>query len=238
MTSVLYRLGHVCVRRRWVVLAVWLTVFAALAVAARSVGPNVNDNLTLPGTDSQKASDLLAARFPEQANGTNPVVMTAPAGAKLTDAKYEKPIDDAVSALRKDPDVRAATSPLAKAGAAYLSKDERIGYIALNLRASPSDLGTDDAERIVAEADPVRDAGLTVGVGGYLGQKVSKPETHSSEAVGLTMAVLVLLFTFGTVVAMGLPIVTAIVGLVIGLSLITLLSQVAEVPTVAPTLAT
>jgi RND superfamily putative drug exporter len=208
------------------------------AVAARSVGPNVNNNLTLPGTDSQKASDLLAARFPEQANGTNPVVMTAPAGAKLTDAKYEKPIDDAVSALRKDPDVRAATSPLAKAGAAYLSKDERIGYIALNLRASPSDLGTDDAERIVAEADPVRDAGLTVGVGGYLGQKVSKPETHSSEAVGLTMAVLVLLFTFGTVVAMGLPIVTAIVGLVIGLSLITLLSQVAEVPTVAPTLAT
>jgi RND superfamily putative drug exporter len=67
---------------------------------------------------------------------------------------------------------------------------------------------------------------------------VSKPETHSSEAVGLTMAVLVLLFTFGTVVAMGLPIVTAIVGLVIGLSLITLLTQVAEVPTVAPTLAT
>jgi len=238
MTSVLYRLGHTCVRRRWIVLALWLTVFAGLAVAARTVGPNVNDNLTLPGTDSQQASDLLAARFPQQANGTNPVVMTAPAGAKLTDSTYEKPIDDAVSALRKDPDVRQATSPLAQAGAAYLSKDKRIGYIALNLRASPSDLTTDDAERIVAEADPVRDAGLTVGVGGYLGQKVSKPETHSSEAVGLTMAVLVLLFTFGTVVAMGLPIATAIVGLVIGLSLITLLSQVAEVPTVAPTLAT
>ena len=238
MTSVLYRLGHTCVRRRWIVLALWLTVFAGLAVAARTVGPNVNDNLTLPGTDSQKASDLLAARFPEQANGTNPVVMTAPAGAKLTDSTYETPIDSAVSALRKDPDVREATSPLAQAGAAYLSKDKRIGYIALNLRASPSDLTTDDAERIVAEADPVRDAGLTVGVGGYLGQKVSKPETHSSEAVGLTMAVLVLLFTFGTVVAMGLPIATAIVGLVIGLSLITLLSQVAEVPTVAPTLAT
>ena len=134
MTSVLYRLGHVCVHRRWVVLAVWLTVFAGLAVAARSVGPNVNDNLTLPGTDSQKASDLLAARFPEQANGTNPVVMTAPAGAKLTDSRYQKPIDDAVSALRKDPDVREATSPLAQAGAAYLSKDKRIGYIALNLR--------------------------------------------------------------------------------------------------------
>jgi putative drug exporter of the RND superfamily len=238
MTSVLYRLGHGCVRHRWVVLAFWLLVFVALAVAARAVGPNVNDNLTLPGTDSQKASDLLAARFPEQANGTNPVVMTAPEGARLTDSKYKTPIDNATSAFRKDPDVRAATSPLSQAGAAYLSKDKRIGYIALNLRTSPSDLSTDDAERIVAEADGLAAAGLTTGVGGYLGQKVSKPETHSSEAVGLTMAVIVLLFTFGTVVAMGLPIATAIVGLVIGLSIITLLSQVAEVPTVAPTLAT
>src|SRR5262245_20607541 len=176
MTSVLYRLGHGCVRHKWIVLALWLTIFAALAIAARAVGPNVNDNLTLPGTDSQKASDLLAARFPEQANGTNPVVMTAPEGAKLTDSKYKQPIDDATSTFRKDADVRAATSPLSQAGAPYLSKDKRIGYIALNLRASPSDLSTDDAERIVAEADGLADAGLTVGVGGYLGQKVSKPE--------------------------------------------------------------
>src|SRR3954468_867335 len=238
MTAVLYRLGHLCARRRWIVLAVWVAVFAGFAIAARTVGPDVNDNLTLPGTDSQRATDLLTARFPSQANGTNPVVMTAPSGAKLTDAKYQKPIDDAVSALRKDADVRGATSPVSSDGAADLSKDKRIGYIALNLRAGPSDLTTDDAERIVAEADPVRDAGLTVGVGGYLGQKVSKPETHSSEAVGLTMAVIVLLLTFGTVVAMGLPIATAVIGLVSGLSIITLISQVAEVPTVAPTLAT
>ena len=238
MTPVLYRLGQLCVRHRWFVLGVWLVVFAALAFAARSVGPNVNDNLTLPGTDSQRATDLLTARFPAQANGTNPVVLTAPKGAKLTDDKYAQAIDSTVSAFRRDPDVREATSPLSSAGKAYLTKDAQIGYIALNLRTSPTDLSRDDAERVVAEADPVRDAGLTVGVGGYLGQKVSKPETHSSEAVGLTMAVIVLLFTFGSVVAMGLPIATAVVGLVVGLSIITLISQVAEVPTVAPTLAT
>ena len=236
MTPLLYGLGGVCVRRRWIVLATWLVIFAALAVAARSVGPELNDNLTLPGTDSQQAADLLSDRFPSQANGTNPVVLTAPSGAKLTDAKYKKPIDDTVAAFKKDPDVRSATSPLASKD--ILAKNARTGYIALNLRASPSDLTTDDAQRIVDEADPARDAGLSVGFGGYLGQKVSKPETHSSEAVGLTMAVIVLLLTFGTVVAMGLPIVTAIVGLVSGLSVITLISQVAEVPTVAPTLAT
>ena len=103
MTPLLYGLGRVCVRRRWIVLAVWLVIFAALAVAARSVGPELNDNLTLPGSDSQAAADLLSDRFPSQANGTNPVVLTAPSGEKLTDAKYKKPIDDTVAASSATP---------------------------------------------------------------------------------------------------------------------------------------
>jgi putative drug exporter of the RND superfamily len=238
VTHLLYGLGRLCVRRRWIVLAAWLVVFAALAIAARSVGPDLSDNLTLPGSDSQKATDVLSKSFPSQANGTNPAVLRAPPGAKITDSKFKTPIDDTIAAFKKDPDVRDATSPLSSEGKDLLAKNKAIGYIALNLRASPSELTTDDAERIVAEADPARDAGLDVSFGGYLGQKVSKPETHSSEAIGLAVAVVVLLLTFGTVVAMGLPIVTAIIGLVSGLSIVTLISQVAVVPTVAPTLAT
>ncbi len=238
MTPHLYRLGVFCVRRRWIVVGVWLVVFVALAAWARSAGSDVNDNLTLPGTGSQKATDLLDKRFPSQANGVTPVVLSAPKGAKISASKYKTPIDDTVSALKKDPDVRSATSPLSSSGKAQNSKDGRIGYIALNLKAGPSDLSTDDANRIVDEADPARKAGLTVGFGGYLGNKVSKPKTDLSVVVGLGVAVLVLLVTFGTVVAMGLPIATAIFGLVTGLSIIVLISHVAEVPTVAPTLAT
>ena len=81
MTPVLYRLGGACVRRRWIVLAAWLIVFAALGAWARSAGPDLNDNLSLPGSDSQAATDLLDKRFPSQANGVNPVVLVAPAGA-------------------------------------------------------------------------------------------------------------------------------------------------------------
>jgi putative drug exporter of the RND superfamily len=238
MTGALFHLGRLCVRRRWLVLVVWLLIFVALAVWARALGPNVNDNLTLPGTDSQNATALLEKRFPSQANGTNPVVLRAPDGKKLDSSEYKKPIDDTVAALKKDPDVRSATSPLTSSGSDLLAKDKSIGYIALNLRPSPSELSLDDANRIVALADPARNAGLEVGFGGYLGQKVSKPDTHLSEVIGLGMATLVLLVTFGTVVAMGLPIFTAILGLVCGLSIITALSHVAEVPTVAPTLAT
>ena len=238
MTGVLFHLARFCGRHKVVVLGVWLVIFAGLAFAARSAGTDVNDNVTLPGTGSQNATDLLSKRFPSQANGTNPVVLTAPKGETITASKYKKPIDDTVKAFKADPDVRSATSPLSKDGSSLVAKDKRIGYIALSLKPSPSQLTLDDAERIVALADPARDAGLEVGVGGYLGQKVSKPETHISEVVGLSMAVIVLLVTFGTAVAMSVPIITAIIGLVCGLSIITLLSHVADIPTTAPTLAT
>ena len=181
MTGLLYGLGKLCVRRRWVVLGVWVLIFVALFGWSRAIGTDVNDNLTLPGTDSQAATDLLSERFPSQANGINPVVLTAPGGEKITASKFKTPIDDTVKALKADPDVRSATNPLSSDGKANVSKKENIGYIALNLKPSPSQLSVDDAERIVALADPAQKAGLTVGFGGYLGQKVSKPETEISE---------------------------------------------------------
>src|SRR2546421_3086198 len=130
MTGVLFGLGRLCVRRRRIVVAVWLVVFAGLAIWARTTGPNVSDNLTLPGTDSQAATSLLQQRFPSQANGTNPVVLTAPSDQRLSASAYAKPIGDTVSALAADPTVRSATSPLTPQGAAQLSKDGSIGYIA------------------------------------------------------------------------------------------------------------
>ena len=91
MTGGLYRLGRAAALRRE------NSGRVLLAGAARSFGPDLTDDLTLPGTGSQKATDLLNAKFPSQANGVNPVVMTAPKGAKITDAKYKSAIDDAVA---------------------------------------------------------------------------------------------------------------------------------------------
>jgi RND superfamily putative drug exporter len=234
----LYWLGRLCTRRRWLVLGVWLLIVAGLLVWSKHVGSETADNLTLPGSDSQNATDLLTKRFPVQANGTNPVVLKTPGGAKLTDKKYSDAVDATVKSLRKEPGVASAISPLSQAGKTFLSKDKQIGYISVTLKAGPSQLTVDEANDVVAAEQPARDAGLQVASGGYLGQKVSKPSTESSEAVGLAAAVVVLLITFGTVVAMGLPIITAILGLASGLSIVALLGQVVDVPTIAPTLAT
>ena len=238
MTRFLYALGGFCVRRRVPVLVVWLLIVVALAVLARGVGEQTSDNLVLPGTDSQQATDTLGDHFPEQANGTNPIALAVPKGKKLSDAPYKDAIDGVVKDYRNDNAIQKVVGPLSSEGAGQLDKGKSTGYISLWLKDSPSELSVDEAQKIIDVADPAKAAGMNVAAGGYLGQKVSKPSSHTSEVVGIVAAILILLVTFGSAVAMGLPIGTAIVGLVTGLSIVTLLGQVVEVPTTAPALAT
>ncbi|UGS35110.1 MMPL family transporter [Capillimicrobium parvum] len=236
MTRPLYWLGGFCGRRHWIVLAIWAVILAGIVFWAQSAGQELNNDLTLPGTGSQSATDLLTKRFPAQANGTNPVVLVAPDGKKLTGSKFKDPIDNTVKTLRDDSIVRSATDPLSVSS--QLSKDDTIGYISLNLKVGAGELTEDQAATLRDETKQASDAGLAVSFGGYVGDELSKPAVESSEVVGMAMAIIVLLFTFGTVVAMGMPIITAIIGLGAGISIITLLGHVVEVPTVAPTLAT
>jgi putative drug exporter of the RND superfamily len=237
MTGVLYAVGGFCARRRYPVAVTWLVIVVAIVAVVNSVGKQTSDDLTLPGTGSTQAQDLLQDNLPKQANGTNPVVMETSTG-KLTTGKNEQAVKATVSSLKKAPHVISAVSPLSSEGAGALSKDKRIGYISVTIDLSSSDLTEDQANEIIDAESPAREAGFKVATGGYLGQAVSKPATESSEAVGIAAAVIILLFTFGTVTAMALPIATAIVGLAVGLSAIGLLGHGIDVPTVGPTLGT
>jgi RND superfamily putative drug exporter len=237
VTGFLYRVGRACSKHHWPVIALWVVVTIALALVARGVGAQNNDNLSLPGTGSTNAQNLLQDNLPNQAYGSNPIVLKAGEG-KLTDSANSKAIGNAVDSLRKQPVVITATSPLSKQGAAAVSKDGKIAYISVTLSEGPSSLTEDQANDVIDAADPAERAGIEVEAGGYLGQAVSQSDTESSEAIGLAAAVFILLFAFGTATAMALPIVTAVLGLVSTLSILKLLSHVFDVPTVAPTLAT
>lgn len=107
MTPLLYRLGHLCARHPVLVLAVWAVV--AISVVARSVGQETNDDLTLPGTDSQAATDLPSDKFPDKANGSVPIALKVPEGHKLSDFDHKKPIQRVVKAYSKDPAITKAT---------------------------------------------------------------------------------------------------------------------------------
>ncbi|KKM01978.1 hypothetical protein LCGC14_1789020, partial [marine sediment metagenome] len=237
MSGLLHRLGVFCVRHRYPILALWLVAAVVLIVLAGRSGSNTHNNLYLPGTNSQEASDLLDERFPSEANFTTPIVLAASSG-KLTDQKNEAAIQQTVAALQRDSLVREAVSPLGPEGANALSKNEKIGYIPLTLTVGQDKLTDEEAESILKLADPARAAGLQVAGGGYLGEQVSQPSTDDSVAVGLVAAMIVLFIAFGSIVAMGMPIVTALVGLGGALSIIALLANITEIPNVAPTLAT
>ncbi|MBV8942129.1 MAG: MMPL family transporter, partial [Solirubrobacterales bacterium] len=238
MTGILYALAQFCVRRRFVVLAVWLIATVALVAVSHRLGDNTNDNLSLPGTDSQRATNILKQSFPTQANGISPIVLHAKSG-KLTDPQYANAVNAAAADVAKAPNVASVVNPLTPQGQSALSKDQATGYLSVGLKVSPGSLSVGDAQTIIdAAAKPATAAGLEVETGGQLGQKVSKPSTESSELVGIIAAMAILTFTFGTVVAMLLPILTAIFALLSTLAIVRMLGHVTSVPTVAPTLAT
>ena len=237
MTGLLYKLGRLCARWRFIVLPFWAVLIVAIVVAAGQAGSETSNNVSLPGTGSQNASDLLSGRFPSQAYANNPIVIATDSG-KLTDSKYSSAIGKSVDQLKKTPHVGAAVSPLSQAGAAALSKNKKIGYISVTLDIGPGDIDDGEAQAVLDAADPAKQAGLQVAAGGYVGSELSKAETGNSDKIGLAAAVLILLLVFGSAVAMGLPIITAVLGLFCGLSVITLLGHVTDVPTTAPTVAT
>jgi RND superfamily putative drug exporter len=237
MTAPLYSIGRFCSRHHYPVIAAWLVAAVAIVLIGQAAGSKTSENLTLPGTGSTRATELLEDNLPEQAYGNNPLVIEASKG-KLSDPKYAAAIEETAKKLEALPEVNSAVSPLSPAGTNFLSKDGSIGYFPVFLNLGPGEIDEEDALEILNSAGPARAAGLHTSVGSYVGQQLSKPSTEVSEAIGLAAAVIILLFAFGTATAMMLPIASAVIGLACALSIIRLLEHAAQIPGVASTLAT
>jgi RND superfamily putative drug exporter len=238
VTGPLYAIGRFCSRHHWPTIAVWLVAAVALVLAGQAGDSKTNDNLTLPGTGSTEATELLEDNLPEQAFGSNPLVFQAGAGASLTEPKYANAINQSVKRVNALHDVNSAINPLSPEGAPFLSKDRSVAYVPVVLGVGPGQLTEAQAQAVLDAGEPAVAAGLKVSVGAYVGQALSKPDTGISDAIGIAAAIVILLFAFGTATAMALPILSAILGLACALSIIRLLEHVVQVPSVASTLAT
>jgi uncharacterized membrane protein YdfJ with MMPL/SSD domain len=234
----LHRLGLAAAHHKWVFLLLWVVGLVIVGTLYHAAGSNTSNNLDLPGTDSQAATELLEEQFPPQQNGKNPIVFQATGGAKVTDAADKQAIQQSYKNIKALPDFYSATSPFSQEGQGQISKDKRTAFIAVLLKVPNSEITQDLAQSYLDAAEPARKAGMKVAASGQIGSELSEPETESSEVVGLTAAMIILAFTFGTLVAMGMPIVSAVLGLFAGISLIGLLGHITTVPTIAPTLAT
>ena len=237
MAGVLYRLGRLCANRAIVVVAVWLGLVVVVQLTVLRVGAETSNDLTLPGTESQQATDLLASRFPPQQNGSSPVVFHVSKG-KITDSATKQAVEASYKALSKAPHVASAPDPFANSASGLVSKDAKTAFTPVLLDIPNGEVTEELADSILATTAPARKAGVDVSVGGNLGGVLSKSPTESSEVIGLLAAMLILALTFGSLVAMGMPIITAVLGLATALGLIGLLGHLLSIPTVGPTLAT
>ena len=232
MSILLYRLGHFCVRRRRSVTASWLALLVLSVAAAATLGGETTDSLELPGTESQAAIDLLSERFPSQSGSSTRVVIATTGGRTLSDPETAESISTMFEAFSNVDGVGIASPPMPTA----VSPGGRITFGEIRYPAGALDVEESTLEAVTAAVEEARSTGLTVELGGEVvpGRTMEPP---SQEGLGLVVAMVVLLLSFGSVLAMGLPIVTALVGLGIGVSAIGALSAFVDLSSVAPTLA-
>ncbi|MFC5178790.1 MMPL family transporter [Nocardioides taihuensis] len=239
MYRALRALGKLCARRPFVVVGAWVLLVLVVSLSVTTFGAQTNDDLSLPGTGSQQVKDLLEEKFPPQQNGVNPIILHVDSG-KLTDAANKAAVKQAVQDLRAAPHVYSVTNPLSSSGqtAGLLSDDARTGFVPVLLDVNSGAVDEDLANQIFSTADPARDAGIEVEAGGSLGSTLSKEPTESSEVVGIAAAMVILSLVLGSLVAMGLPIITAVVGLATALGVIGLVGHLVNMPSTGATLAT
>ena len=239
MGRLLFRMGRFGAHHRLLVVGVWLVLLVLAVGAVKVLGAKTNNELSLPGTDSQAAFDILADRFPPQQNGTSPFVFAVD-GAALSDDPFKAAMETTFHRMQRAEHVYSVVNPLSKDGkaAGILSDDGSIGFMPVLLDIDSGFITEDLAEKVLDATEPARRAGIQVAVGGPIGSELSQPDTGTSERIGNIAAMVILAIVFGSLVAMGLPILTAVIGLSISTSLIGLLGHLISVPTVAPTLAT
>ncbi|MEJ6741106.1 MAG: MMPL family transporter, partial [Actinomycetota bacterium] len=232
MSNVLYRIGRVCTRRRWRVLFAWVAMVIALVVVGQVAGGQFVDRLQIPGVDSQKATNLLLETFPSQAGGSMQVVFHVPNGT-ISDGPAASAIAASLEAMATVPHVVQPAPALVK----RVSSDGTTVLATVQFDDEVRALPRSVYYEVVATTEVATAAGVQVEFGGQFPQLMEQPSLGGTEGIGLLAAMVILLFAFGSVIAMGLPIGTALFGLGAGIAAITCLSAFVDMPSTSEMLA-
>ncbi|MEV6192719.1 MMPL family transporter [Streptomyces sp. NPDC051920] len=234
MATFLYKLGRLAFRRRHFAALIWVALLTLAGVGAASAPVAGSSSFSIPGTEAQKAFDLLESRFPGMSadGATARVVFKAPAGEKMADKDNKAAVEKAVKVLGTGSEVTSVSDPFKTRA---VSKDGSIAYASVKYEVSGMELKDASKDALKAAAEDARHSGLTVEVGGDALQ--ATPETGSSEVIGIAIAAVVLVITFGSLIAAGLPLLTALIGVGIGVSTITALASALDLGSTTSTLA-
>ncbi|MFN0146631.1 MAG: MMPL family transporter, partial [Dehalococcoidia bacterium] len=223
--SLFLRWAHISYRHRWAVIGAWLVGVVVVVGLGTQYPGKADTNFSLPGSQSQAALDLLEARFPQRAGDTADVVFEAPPGGTI--AAFQGPIEALIQRLATVPGVVQVESP--SANPAFVSADGTIARAVVRWRGQADELPVEDVNAFVKLVDDANVDGLRVETGGRVISLTEQP-AFGSEAIGVLAAVVILFVAFGSVVAVGLPIAAALVGIGAGISIVLLLMRLFAFP--------
>src|SRR3954468_3274149 len=234
-SSTFVRLARACNAHRWRTFFVWLLALVTIQVLAGAVGKKEISSFRLPGTESQRAYDLLAEHFPAAKGDTDQVVFRARSGS-LPDPELRSRVAAALKKVEAEKPIQDVFSPYSAGG--QITKDGRIGVATIAYAESTNDLKPKPLEKVEDAAFTARSASLQVEHGGPGAEIVRFNNSQEpSEFIGILGAALVLIITFGSLVAAGLPLLATMLALGTALGVITLISHLVDTPDFATQLA-
>jgi RND superfamily putative drug exporter len=235
-SHVMLKLTRWCIKNRRVVFVAWVVVAVLTTALAQVVGRNYATNFTLPGTESQHVVDLLTREFPAQGGDVDTLVFHPTSGT--VDARSVRSvIEPALARIARFPHVVGVISPYGQRGAFEISRDRRTAFATINFDKRANLLPNNTGAPLIALVKSLQRPDLKVAAGGQVVEQAEGFNIGPATAVGVIAALIILLFTFGSLVAAGMPLITAGIGLVTGVALIGLATHVTSVPMVSTDLA-
>jgi putative drug exporter of the RND superfamily len=228
-------LARWCYQHCFVVITVWIGLLIGLAVTSQAVKTSYDNSLTLPGTGSGNAQQLLLRSAPAQAGDSDQIVWQVSHG-NVTDPAIERRMSAMLARVSHLPEVASVASPYLPGGKVQVSRDGRTAYATVNFTQAADNLDNADINRVVAVATGAREPGLAVELGGKAISNTEQAPLSSASAIGIGAAAVILLVAFGSLFAMALPIVIAVAGVGSGLMLMAPLSHLMSVNGIAPIL--
>lgn len=239
MSSMLYALGLRATKAKVLVLVIWLAILALLGAGAGFLSKGADAPITIPGTESQAAIDTLGRTFPEVSGTSATIIVVAPAGQRVDRDPIRAEIQDAAAKLEKLDTVTAVSTPFAELAPSGLSDDKQAALLTIQMEATATDVPAETADGIKAEAERLRaelPSGSEVSYGGDA-FSMAIPGFSATEAIGVIIAFIVLLFTLGSLVAAGMPLLIAILGVGISVAGIYFTTAFIDMTSTTPMLA-
>jgi RND superfamily putative drug exporter len=233
MASLLARLGRGSYRHRGLVSVAWLAILGAVVALLLTLGSSFDDEFTIPGSESQDALDQLDAASPGAAGVGAQIVFVAPDGTTVADPVNVAVIEEVVAAAGQAPQVNSVVSPF---DSSAITPDGRAALATVQYDAAQGEVDPESLDALEETTAAAADAGFEVAVGGNA-FGTTGVTIGATEFVGVAVAVLVLVLTFGSLLAAGMNLLTAVIGIAVGMGALLLTSNVVTLSSTAPTLA-